>query len=73
MGISKEKKQLLCNYMDYKCEICHKKFILSNLQIHRIRPSYEDGTYENFKNCMVVCKKCHEILNSAQRMALGLQ
>jgi len=59
--------------MDYKCEVCKKEFILEDLEIHRIKPGCEGGTYEDFKNLKVVCYKCHEILNSAQRMAIGVQ
>ena len=74
MGISKEKKKLLCAYVNYQCELCIKKnkIPLNKLEIHRIRPEYEGGDYSH-RNCMVVCEKHHEILNSAQRMSLGVQ
>ena len=71
MGISKNKKRLLCEYNDYRCEICGKKFSIMDLEIHRIRPEDEGGTYEH-RNCKVVCRKHHEVLSSAQRIARGI-
>ena len=72
MGISKAKKLLLVMYNNFCCEECHKKFKFEELEIHRIRPEYEGGTYEH-RNCKVVCSEHHEILNSAQRICLGIQ
>lgn len=73
MGINKRKKRLLCDYNDYKCEECKdgKTLSLEELEIHRNKPGDEGGTYEH-RNCKIVCKKHHEILNSAQRMARGI-
>lgn len=71
MGISKKKKKLLCEYEGYKCENCKKKFKFAELEIHRICAGDEGGGYQ-YRNCKVVCKKCHEILSSAQRIARGI-
>lgn len=70
--ISPKRKKLLWELTNKKCEECKKKFPLSKIEIHRIRPGNEDGTYEH-RNCMVLCKKCHEIFTSAQRIANGVQ
>ena len=68
--ISKKKKIALCEFHNYCCEECKKKFPLSEIEIHKINP--ELG-YENHRNLKVLCKKCHEIFTSAQRIARGVQ
>ena len=75
MGISKKKKEALCIFHDYKCEICKilnkgKKLKLSELEIHKINP--ELG-YSDHKNLKVLCLKHHEMISSAQRISNGIQ
>jgi len=75
MGISKKKKEALCMFHDYKCEICKilnkaKKLKINELEIHRINP--ELG-YSSHRNLRVLCKDHHEIISSAQRIANGIQ
>ena len=66
MGISKSKKLLLVKYTNYLCEQCKKKFELKDLVIHRIKRGNIGGTYENFKNCCVLCKKCHRRIHELE-------
>ncbi len=53
------KKRLLIKFMDGYCEICKKQFEDKDLHIHRIRRGNQGGTYDCFRNLMVVCKKDH--------------
>ncbi len=69
--ISIKKKKLLVEYVDFVCEGCKKKFELNEFEIHRIHPGDEGGTYE-FRNCKVLCKKCHKMFTSAQNIARGV-
>lgn len=69
--VNKHKKILLCAYNDYKCENCGNVFPAEKLQIHRIKPGDEGGTYEH-RNCKIVCVRCHDILSSAQRITRGI-
>ncbi len=73
MGISLTKKKLLCEFQDYKCEQCHKKYSISKLEVHRINPGYKGGTYSDHRNLKVVCSKCHDVYSSAERIASGIQ
>ena len=63
--ISPKKKKLLCEYVDYRCELCSqsRKYALDELEINRIKRGYLGGTYE-FRNCQVLCithhKKIHQ-------------
>ena len=70
MGILKSKRELLWKLTDKKCEQCKKKFPLSKIEIHKINPKLG---YKNFRNLKVLCKKCHEIFSSAQRISGGIQ
>jgi 5-methylcytosine-specific restriction endonuclease McrA len=55
------------------CQVCHKhEDLVGELEIHRMKPGNEGGTYVP-NNSKVCCNKCHEILNSAQRIASGTQ
>ena len=57
--IKKSKKMLLMKFTDFTCEICKKQFEESGLHIHRIKRNYQGGTYDCFRNLMVLCIKCH--------------
>jgi hypothetical protein len=63
MGISKEKKDLLCKYVNNCCENCKKKFPTNKLHIHRINRGYKGGTYSDFKNLKVLCEACHDLVH----------
>ena len=60
MSISLKRKTLLWELTEKKCEQCKKKFPLSKIEIHRIRRGCQGGTYEDFRNLKVLCKKCHK-------------
>ena len=73
MGISEFKKRLLWLFHDKECEDCanlgnHKKYKLEEVEIHRIK---QGGNYKDHRILKVVCKKHHELYNSAQRIASG--
>lgn len=73
MNLSKKKRDLLREYVNFICEDCKKhERKVGELQSHRIRPGDEGGTYEH-RNIKMVCKKCHDIFSSAQRIARGIQ
>lgn len=72
MILNKSKKLLLFKYNNFICENCHKKFNEKDLEIHRIKPECYGGTYEH-RNCKILCKKCHEIFSSSQRIAMNIQ
>jgi len=57
------KKELLCKYVDYKCEQCKKIFKVEKLEVHRIRRGNQNGTYEH-RNCKILCKKCHQLYHT---------
>jgi len=66
MGISINKKELLCMFVDFKCEECREHFEITGLQIHRINRGYKGGTYIDFRNLKVVCKDCHKMYHSGE-------
>lgn len=70
--ISEKHKKILIEWVENICEECHKEFPTENLEIHRIRPGNQGGTY-HFRNCRVLCKKCHDYISSADRLAMGIQ
>ncbi len=59
--ISKNKKELLCKFVENTCEECKKEFDISELEIHRIRRGINGGTYDDFRNLKVVCSECHKM------------
>lgn len=61
--INKKRKKLLCELVEYCCELCHKEFQFEELQIHRIRRGNVGGTYEH-RNCQVLCIKHHKLIHS---------
>jgi len=60
--INPTNKRLLCELVDYTCELCHKKCEASKLDIHRLRRGNVGGTYEH-RNCQVLCKSCHKLIH----------
>lgn len=58
-------KKLLCEIVNNTCEVCHKKYELSDLEIHRIRRRYKGGKYEH-RNCQVLCSNCHKLIHSGE-------
>ena len=70
--INSKYKKILIEWVENKCEECGKKFLSSELEIHRIRPGNQGGTY-HFRNLKVLCFKCHNLFSSADRIAMGIQ
>jgi cytochrome c556 len=64
MGISAQKKRLLCEFVGFKCEECHKEFTLCELEIHRINREWQGGTYNDFRNLKVCCSSCHSLYHA---------
>ena len=59
MKLSKKKVMLLREFVDYKCEECHKhESEVGNLIPHRLRRAWNGGTYE-LRNIKMVCWACH--------------
>lgn len=56
--LSPKKKQLLKEFVDFKCEECHKKKDEKELQIHRKFRGYCGGEY-SLNNVKVICFDCH--------------
>lgn len=73
MGLHKKKIDLLREFVDYKCEECgkHEKNV-GTLEPHRIRKGRDGGEY-NIRNIKMVCHTCHDIYESADRIAIGNQ
>lgn len=61
--INKRKKELLCEFVDFTCEFCNKKFDIKELQIHRINREWQGGTYKDFRNLKVLCKEHHKLFH----------
>jgi len=73
MGLGQKKINLLREFVDFKCEECHKsEEKVGKLEPHRIRPGNMGGNY-NHRNIKMLCKKCHELFSLAQRIAEGIQ
>ena len=59
--LSERKKELLREFVDFKCEQCHKhEKEVGKLEPHRIRRGNAGGKYE-FRNIKMLCKKCHKL------------
>ena len=73
MGLSKRKKQLLREFVDFICEQCgkHEKEV-GELEVHRIHQGYMGGKYI-LRNIKLLCSGCHDYLSSADRIASGIQ
>lgn len=63
--INKKKKELLCEFVEFKCNLCKQKKELKELQIHRINRGTSGGLY-NLENCRVLCKNCHKKLHQEE-------
>jgi hypothetical protein len=61
--VKKKFKELLCNIVENKCEICKKEYHITDLEIHRIRRGSVGGKYEH-RNCQVLCSKHHRLIHS---------
>jgi hypothetical protein len=60
MGLSKKKRDLLREYVEYICEECKKhEDIVGILEPHRIRRKWQGGTYEH-RNVKMTCNSCHK-------------
>jgi len=69
MPLSKKKRDLLRNFVNFLCEECHKpEKEVGILEPHRIRPGRDGGKYK-IRNIKMVCKRCHSLFTSAYRMA----
>lgn len=60
-----KQKKLLCEYVNFTCEQCKKKFELKDLECHRIRRGNVGGTYEH-RNVKILCKSCHKKYHSGE-------
>jgi hypothetical protein len=66
MKLSEKKKELLRNFVSYKCEECHKhEKETGKLQIHRIKRGMLDGEY-SLRNIKVICASCHKLIHSGE-------
>ena len=63
--VNKKFKRLLCEILEYRCELCKKFCNAENLEIHRIRRGHQGGKYEH-RNCQVLCKKCHRLIHAGE-------
>lgn len=61
--VNQKFKRLLCEIVEFKCELCRKIFKLEDLQIHRIRRGNIGGKYEH-RNCQVLCTLHHKLIHS---------
>lgn len=64
--ISRKRKKMLCEWVNYECEQCHKFFKHEGLNIHRIKREWQGGTYKDFRNLKVVCKSCHKKIHERE-------
>jgi hypothetical protein len=66
MGLSTKKIQLLREFVDFKCEECHKpEKEVGKLQPHRIIRGSKGGKYE-LRNIKMVCKPCHKLYHGRE-------
>ena len=60
MGLSKHKRDLLRNFVDYCCEICGKhESVVGELIPHRIQRGVDNGEYI-LRNIKMVDSDCHK-------------
>lgn len=71
MPIKKRKKECLAKFHENMCEQCKTKFLLEELEIHRIRRGCKGGTYEDHRNLKVLCKKCHRRIHEREFKHIG--
>ena len=61
--LSKKKKELLKEFVDFRCEICGIEENKNNvLTIHRIKRGKNGGLY-SLNNIKIVCNKCHKLIH----------
>jgi 5-methylcytosine-specific restriction endonuclease McrA len=61
--ITRKKKELLKEFVGFKCEICHKlESDLNRLTIHHINRKIKGGN-DSFRNLQVICERCHKLLH----------
>ena len=66
MGLSKKKRGLLREFVDFICEECHKhEDEVGELEPHRIKRGIEGGKYEH-RNIKMVCNECHKIYHGRE-------
>lgn len=64
MSITIKQKELLKEFVSYRCEICNKKENeLNKLVIHHIHRKVMEGK-DNLQNLKVICENCHKLLHS---------
>ena len=54
--IKLKRKRLLWEFHNGCCEMCTKQLELKEVVIHRLQ---RGGSYEDHRNLMVLCIKCH--------------
>ena len=58
--LSEKKKELLREFVEYRCENCKKhEKECGKLLIHRINRGYLKGEYV-LRNILVICSACHK-------------
>lgn len=73
MGLTQKKIACLREFVDFTCEECHKhEDEVSTLQPHRIKKGRDGGLYK-LNNIKMICSKCHDIIESADRIARRIQ
>lgn len=60
MKLSQKKKRILKEFVDFKCEQCHKVFDEKDLEIHRINRKMDYC----LRNVKVLCNKHHRLYHS---------
>lgn len=63
--ITQKRKKLLCELVDFTCELCKKKFYFYELEIHRLKRGNAGGTYEH-RNVQILCKSCHRLIHGGE-------
>ena len=61
--LSAQKKSALKKNVDFICEVCRKKFLSTELQIHHRNHNQGDNRRDNL---MVVCKDCHRQIHEVE-------
>jgi len=60
MKLTKRKKEILREFVDYTCEGCNKhEEIVGTLEVHRIKRGNSGGLY-TLNNIKMACNKCHK-------------
>jgi hypothetical protein len=63
MKLTEKKKKLLREFVDFKCENCHKhETITGTLWIHHINRKCHGGS-DNFRNLKVICSACSKLIH----------